>query len=1012
MATFASLGWGVHWELSTSTLQAAFLSDFVREARFHTRPGPSETVRFPAEGPYNERLGYTRLAEISERLLERGFRISDQARLSQRSQELFDDGFFLPYWPETRLGLQIADTNDHLVHASRYPTRAYDDFESIPSLIVDALLHIENRSLLDATKPTFNPSLEWRRFLRAGLEVGWAEVGGEVDPDGASTLATQIEKYRHSPGGQTDAYGDKIRQMVSASLRAYRDGSKTLGAQEEIVRTYVNSVPLSAVPGFGEVNGIGDGLHAWYGADLDEINDLIEEAARFKTDPSHPKAYAQAHAFRQVLSLFVAQRRPSYFLAQDAGQKRLEELTDFYLRDLSAHGIISPGFRDLALAQKSGPFRHYVDDEQGPFWTRKFAHSLRVDVLQATGAASLYELDRYDLDVGTTLDQDVQHAVETTLQRLADPDFIAEQGLDQYRLLDKGDPSEVIYSFTLYERTPSANLLRVQADTYDQPFNINEGMKLNLGSTAKLRTLSSYLNVLATLHGELSRLSDDELTKLEVHWSDRLTRWAVDFLKRHEGDERTLQAMLDAAMLRRYSASPTERFFTGGGIHRFSNFNYKYDHTSPTVRLALEQSINLVFVRMMRDVVRFHMFRQEGVSAKILTDESDPRRQKYLERFADYEGQVFLEDFYRRYKDDSPRQTLTRLFQSRTWSPKKFMTALRAIRPEMDIYTVHSLIEAQFGHPLERELVQEMYDSYGPDRYDLNDQGYVSGVHPLELWLLGYRKDHPNSSWEEVVEASEQTRQEIYSWLFKTSRKHAQDQRIRVMMEQDAFEPIHREWQKFGYPFDELVPSYATSIGSSADRPAALAELIGIIINDGKRLPQVRFTSLHFGRQTPYETRFERVPEAAEQVMAPEVARTLRDALVGVVADGTAPRLDNYEFMIDGQRAEAGGKTGTGDNRHTVMNRHGRAVESVARNRTATFVFFLGDRFFGTITAFVPGEQADEYHFTSGLAVSVLGMLGPALEPLWTADESAPGELLFGASASSTHSESKMHSHR
>jgi membrane peptidoglycan carboxypeptidase len=1003
VAVFATLGWGVHRELSSSTLQAAIFSDFAREARFHTRPGPSDTVRFPAHGPFNERLGYTRLEDISGRLVERGFRISEQARLSQRSLELFDRGLFLPYWPQTRSGLQVWDTNEHVVHASRYPTRAYDDFESIPSLVVDALLHIENRSLLNPSEPTFNPALEWRRFARASLEVGWAEMGGAVDPDGASTLATQIEKYRHSPGGQTNSYDDKIDQMASASLRAYRDGPTTLGAQKQVVRTYVNSVPLSAVPGFGEVRGIGDGLHAWYGADLGEVSRLLDDVARSKdaarsnTDLSHPEVIAQAHAFRRVLSLFVAQRRPSYFLAQEEGQDRLEAMTDFYLRDLADHGLISAGFRDVALAQASGPFRQFVDDEQEPFWTKKFAHSLRVDLLEATGAPSLYELDRYDLDVGTTIDQDVQHAVETTLQRLADPDFVADQGLDSYRLLDKGDPAEVIYSVTLYEKTPTANLLRVQADTFDQPFNINEGMKLNLGSTAKLRTLASYLSVLATLHDELAGLTGDELDQLDVHRSDRLSRWAIDFLRTQQ-EPPNLNTMLEAAMGRRYSANPTERFFTGGGIHRFSNFNHKYDHTSPTVRFALEKSINLVFVRMMRDIVRFHMFRQKGVSPKILNDDSDPHRRDYLERFADYEGKVFLADFYRRYKDDTPRQTLIRLFKSRKWSPKKFMTALRAIRPDMDIYTVHALVEEQFGDRkfgvrLDRELVQDMYDSYGPDRYDLNDQGYVSGVHPLELWLLGYRKDHPDPTWGEVVQASKKTRQYVYEWLFKTSRKHAQDQRIQIMMEQDAFEPIHREWQRFGYPFDELVPSYATSIGSSADRPAALAELVGIIVNEGKRLPRVRFTSMHFAQKTPYETRFERVPEAPEQVMAPEVAHALRDALIGVATDGTAHRLQNYEFEIDGQIVDAGGKTGTGDNRHTIRNRHGRVVDSVARNRTATFVFFLGDRFFGTITAFVPGEQADEYHFTSGLAVSVLGMLSPKLEPLWQEDASEQGVL-------------------
>jgi hypothetical protein len=35
------------------------------------------------------------------------------------------------------------------------------------------------------------------------------------------------------------------------------------------------------------------------------------------------------------------------------------------------------------------------------------------------------------------------------------------------------------------------------------PFDVNEGMKLELGSTAKLRTLAHYLDVMAQLYDEL-----------------------------------------------------------------------------------------------------------------------------------------------------------------------------------------------------------------------------------------------------------------------------------------------------------------------------------------------------------------------------------------------------------------------------------------------------------------------------------------------------------------------------
>ena len=60
----------------------------------------------------------------------------------------------------------------------------------------------------------------------------------------------------------------------------------------------------------------------------------------------------------------------------------------------------------------------------------------------------------------------------------------------------------------------------------------------------------------------------------------------------------------------------------------------------------------------------------------------------------------------------------------------------------------------------------------------------------------------------------------------------------------------------------------------------------------------------------------------------------------------------------------------------------GSIKESRAVNRSATFVFFIGDRFFGTLTAFVPGAAADDYAFTSSLSAQVLKNLLPTLKPL------------------------------
>ena len=172
---------------------------------------------------------------------------------------------------------------------------------------------------------------------------------------------------------------------------------------------------------------------------------------------------------------------------------------------------------------------------------------------------------------------------------------------------------------------------------------------------------------------------------------------------------------------------------------------------------------------------------------------------------------------------------------------------------------------------------------------------------------------------------------------------------------------------------------------------------MAIIINDGRRLPTRRIDSVRFAADTPYETAFAVRPAEGEQVMAPEVAQALRGALSDVVESGTARRLAGAFTLADGTELVLGGKTGTGDNRIVVKGRAGLAM-----NRTATFVFYLGPRHFGTLTAYVIGPDAASYRFTSGLPVQILKSMGPLLLPhleTASADGCLPPPLSAGAPA-------------
>ncbi len=228
------------------------------------------------------------------------------------------------------------------------------------------------------------------------------------------------------------------------------------------------------------------------------------------------------------------------------------------------------------------------------------------------------------------------------------------------------------------------------------------------------------------------------------------------------------------------------------------------------------------------------------------------------------------------------------------------------------------------------------------------------------------------------------------------------------MRERDAFAEIHRAWARLGYPFPVLVPSLATAIGASADRPAALAELLGIVINGGLALPTIRLEELRFGAGTPYDTLARRIPEPPERLLRAEVASIVSEALFDVVEHGTGRRAHGSFHRTDGSPIRVGGKTGTGDNRHKTFDRRGVVIESRVTSRTATFAFTLEDRFFGVLTAFVVGPAAAEYEFTSSLPVQVLRGLAGSLSPLIARSESnevvrAPPEAESDSRAEAKH---------
>ncbi len=954
-----------------SFLQSRILTQRAQNMAYAVQPGRAADAQFPTSGPFDERLGYTAIPGFVDRLVGKGFTVEQQAAPSEEMHAFVRKGGYALYREKNQAGLKIVDRTGQPIYAKSFPQFVYPAFKAVPRLMADTLLFIEDRDLLDERFTRRNPAVSWNRFVAAAA----ARVPGlaEMIPvrGGASTLATQIEKFRHSPGGRTGSAEEKLTQMLTASLRAYMDGPDTRAARQRILVTYLNSTPLGSRPGYGEIIGIADGLAAWFGTDFKEANQILNSTPR-----SNEARKRKAQVYKQVLSLLLAQRRPAYYLGSD--HAALEALTNRYLGALKTAGLIDSG---LYMAARTMPLKFSKTPPAPPpvsFTERKAVDLIRTDLLNRLQVPGYYSLDRMDLTVQSTIDRAAQRDIVRVLDRLDEPEYVKSLGMTGDNLLGTADPSKVAYSVVLYERGDDHHALRVHADSLNKPFNLNSGGKLILGSTAKLRTTTTYLNIIAGLHAKYAAAPRATLVALAGKSADPLTAWSLDYLL--TAQDTSLQTMLDAAMQRTYSASPYETFFTGGGQHNFNNFNKDDNGKVPTLEYALRHSINLPFIRLMRDITRYHlaMDREEF-------DESDPSRSRaaYLRRFADREGREYLGRFYEDYRDLSPDQALETLASHTRAKPHSLAVIFRSVRPLASVAEFETFLRGRVNTPIESGDIKALYNKYAVDRFSLSDRGYIAGVHPLELWLVSYLQSHPKATWSEYTSASTYQRQEIYGWLFKTSRKQRQDSRIRILKEEEAFNRVLKDWRAQGYPFAQIIPSYATAIGSSGDRPDALARLMGIILNDGVDVPVANIDRISFAGATPFETEMAfSAPKAPVRVLAPEVARTLKRTLTSVVEGGTAVRLHNTFHSPDGTPLTVGGKTGTGDNRFKVFNAAGNVIESRAVDRTSTFVFFLGDRFFGTITAYVPGEDADNYSFTSALALQLLKAISPTIQRL------------------------------
>src|ERR1700730_7410358 len=116
LAALFLLGWGLATEARTSYLQSRLLSRWVADMKFAVQPGPSDEIRFPEGGPYDERRGYAQLPSFFEALSARHFAVTRQPRGSPPLERFVDQGGYAIYDEKTRAGLRLYDRDRNTLY--------------------------------------------------------------------------------------------------------------------------------------------------------------------------------------------------------------------------------------------------------------------------------------------------------------------------------------------------------------------------------------------------------------------------------------------------------------------------------------------------------------------------------------------------------------------------------------------------------------------------------------------------------------------------------------------------------------------------------------------------------------------------------------------------------------------------------------------------------------------------------------------------------------------------------
>ena len=226
LALLAIVAAAIFVEIQTSLLQSWFFTSTNERLFYSLKDGPSREIIFPrAAAPFDERRGYSKLPLLQSRLQSQGYLVTQQARQSETMLDalgarhlaaLLGNGR-MPAWKSPAPTACRCFVTPRPIFSSLKSTTSRRSWSRRCCSWKTAISTIRQpRGRIRSSSGTAH-SKRRRIISRAKLQL-------PVPVQGGSTLAVQLEKFRHSPHGRTDNPVEKLRQLIGASLKAYQEG--------------------------------------------------------------------------------------------------------------------------------------------------------------------------------------------------------------------------------------------------------------------------------------------------------------------------------------------------------------------------------------------------------------------------------------------------------------------------------------------------------------------------------------------------------------------------------------------------------------------------------------------------------------------------------------------------------------------------------------------------------------------------------------------------------------------